>query len=98
MYTSSNHSDLERAFQAALDAQRHKEETDTANDDQLLNDNRNQGLINSIVNNNDRKIKHLENKFNFIVNNYANSSHIKEILEKTKELEDHVFGAPRPHR
>ena len=32
------------------------------------------------------------------MNNYDNSSHIKEVVEKTKEIEKHVFGAPSPHR
>jgi hypothetical protein len=68
----------------------------TGNEDQLHSENKNQGLINTIVNHND-KIKNIENKFNLIVNNYANSSHVKEIVEKTKVLENHVFGAPRPH-
>ena len=32
------------------------------------------------------------------MNDYANSCHIKEIAEKTKEIEKHIFGAPSPHR
>ncbi len=97
MSTSSSSSDVELAFQAALKAQRLREVGDNVNDDQLRNENRNQGLINTIVNCN-RKIKHFENKINFFDNNYANSSHMKEIVEKTKELEQHIVGAPRPHR
>jgi len=97
MSTSSSGSDVELAFQAALKAQRLREVGDNVNDDQLRNENRNQDLINTIVNHN-RKTKHFENKINFIINNYTNSSYIKEIVEKTKELEQHFFGAPRPHR
>jgi hypothetical protein len=33
-----------------------------------------------------------------LINNYANSSHIKEIVEKTRVLEHHVLGASRPLR
>jgi hypothetical protein len=58
--------------------------------------NKNNGLINTIVNHNE-KLKVVENKINYIVNNFANSSHVKEVAEKTKEIEKHVFGAPRPH-
>jgi hypothetical protein len=87
---------LERVFQSAFDTQRHREITGTENEDQLLNDNKNQGLINTIINHNN-KIRNIENTFNIINNNYANSSHAKEIVEKTKELENHVFGALRPH-
>lgn len=43
-------------------------------------------------------MKHFENKFNFIVNNYANSSHVREVLEKMKELEKLTIGALQPHR
>ncbi len=60
-------------------------------DDHLQNDKKNQGLINTIVNHNN-KIKSIENKFNFIINNYANSSHVKEIIEREKEIEKHVMG------
>jgi hypothetical protein len=31
------------------------------------------------------------------VNNFANSSYVKEIIDKTKEIEKHAFGEPRPH-
>jgi hypothetical protein len=44
------------------------------------------------------QIKHIENKFNLLINNYANSSPMKEIVEKTRVLEHHVLGAPRPLR
>jgi hypothetical protein len=57
---------------------------------------RNQGVINTIVNHND-KIKNIENKFNIVVNNLANISHVKQIEKNTKELEKHVSGPPRPH-
>ena len=33
-----------------------------------------------------------------VVNNFANTSHVKEVHERTKELEKHVFGAPQPHK
>ncbi len=33
----------------------------------------------------------------YVVNNFANSDHVKEMVERTKELESHVFGPPRPH-
>jgi hypothetical protein len=29
-----------------------------------------------------------------IVNNFANSSHIREVIDKRKELEKYVFGGP----
>ena len=53
-------------------------------------------MINTIVNHAE-KLKLVESKTNYIVNNFANSSHAREIVEKTKEIEKHVFGAPRPH-
>jgi hypothetical protein len=46
------------------------------NEDHLKNENTNQGLINTIVNYNN-KIKNVEHKMNFIVNNYANASQVK---------------------
>lgn len=65
-------------------------------DDNLHNENKNQGLVNTIVNHN-KKIKSTKNKFNLIVNNFVNFSHVKEIEKQTKEIERHVFGPPRPH-
>jgi hypothetical protein len=62
----------------------------------LKNENTNQGLINTIINHNN-KSKNVEHKVNFIVNNYANSSHVKEIVDKTRDLENHALGTPRPH-
>jgi hypothetical protein len=100
VFTSSSpnhHEDLERTFQAAVDMQQRREASSAEKDDHIQNENKNQGLINTIVNHNN-KLKTIENMFNFIVNNFANSSHVKEVIEKTKELEKHVFGAPRPHR
>jgi hypothetical protein len=91
-----NHSDLDRTLQTALDAQRYREKASDEVDDHIQNENKNQGLTNTIINHN-RKIKNIENKFILIVNNFANSSHVKEVIEKTKQLENHVFGAPRPH-
>jgi hypothetical protein len=96
MYTSSNQSDLDRAFEAALEVQRYRDVVGAGNDEQL-NENKNQGLINTIVNHN-KKIKYFDNKINFIVNNFANATHVKEFVEKTKELEQHISGGPRPHR
>ena len=32
-----------------------------------------------------------------MVNNYANSSHVKEVVEKSNQLEKVIVGAPRPH-
>ena len=61
------------------------------------NENKNQGLINTIINHNS-KLEHIENKFNLMVNNFANSSHIKEIVGKTSELEKLIYGPPQPHR
>jgi hypothetical protein len=58
--------------------------------------NKNNGLISTLVNHKE-KLKLVDNKINYIVNNFANSSHVKEIVEKTKEIEKHVFGAPLPH-
>jgi hypothetical protein len=58
--------------------------------------NKNNGLINTIVNHNE-KLKVVENKINYIVNNFANSSHVKEVAEKTREIEKHIYGAPPPH-
>jgi hypothetical protein len=84
-HTSNNYSELERVFQSPLDSQRHREMTSTTSEDQLQKENKNQKLIDTIVNHNN-KIKNFENKFNFIINNYAHSSHVKEIVEKTKEL------------
>jgi hypothetical protein len=48
------------------------------------------------VNHND-KINKIENKFNLIVNNFANASHMKKIEKNTKELERYVFGPLRSH-
>jgi hypothetical protein len=96
MYSLSNHSDLDRAFDAALAAQRFRDVVGTGDDEQL-NENKNQGFLNTIVNHN-KKIKYFDNKINFIVNNFANASHVRELVEKTKEIEQHIFGGPRPHR
>jgi hypothetical protein len=90
-------SELDRALQMAMDVKKTREGSSAHdNDDSIHNENKNQGLINTIVNHNN-KIKNIEHKFNLIINNYANSSHVKEVVEKTKEIEKHVFGAPRPH-
>ncbi|CAF2092309.1 unnamed protein product [Rotaria magnacalcarata] len=59
--------------------------------------NKNQGLIDTLVNHNNQ-LKQIENKFEFITNNFANSSHVKEIVEKTKEIGNHAYGSPRPHK
>jgi hypothetical protein len=96
MYTLGNNSDLDRAFDAALAAQRYRDVVGTGDGEQV-NENKNQGLLNTIVNHN-KKIKYFDNKINFIVNNFANASHVREYVEKTKEIEQHIFGGPRPHR
>ena len=82
-------SEFENALHEALDKQRSNEE------DNQLNENRNQGLINTILNHNN-KLKMFENKFNLVVNNFANSSHVKEVHERTNELERLIIGAPQP--
>jgi hypothetical protein len=63
-----------------MDAQRHNERLKSEIIDQLDNENYNQGLINTIVNHNS-KIKNIENKFNYVVNNFANSNHVEEMIE-----------------
>ena len=65
--------------------------------DKSMNEHKNQGLINTTVQHND-KIKNIENKVNLIVNNFANSSHVREAVEKPNRMEKHVYGAPVPHR
>jgi hypothetical protein len=87
---------LDRALQEALESQKGQETRNSEKEDLMRNENKNQGLVNTIVNHNN-KLKVVENKINFIINNYANSSHVKEVMEKTKEVEKHVFGAPQPH-
>lgn len=74
-----------------------REELDSAKVDHLQDEQKNMGLINTIVNHNNQ-LKSIDNKFNFVINNFANSSHVKEIIERTNELEKHIVGAPRPHR
>ena len=88
--------DLDRALRLALKAQRNRERSNTRDLEHLHNENKNQGLINTIVNHN-KKIKTIENEFNLIINNFANSTHVKEVVNKMKEIEKHVFGTPRPH-
>ena len=95
--SSRSYSELGRAIQRMLDAQREQEVNIAAGDDHSHTEEKNQGLINTIINHNN-KIKHIENKYNFLVNNFANSSHVKEMVEKTKVLEHHVLGGPRPLR
>jgi len=90
------HQELNLLLQKALRAQKYRNLDKTEKDDQLMSENKNQGLINTIVNYN-QKIQNIENKMNVIVNNFANFSHVKKIVEKTKELEKHIFGTPRPH-
>jgi hypothetical protein len=90
-FSSKKLSEFENALHEALNKQRSDEE------DNQRNENRNQGLINTIVNHNN-KLKMFENKFNLVVNNFANSSHVKEVHERTNELERLVLGAPQPHK
>ena len=87
---------LDRALRLALKAQRNRERSNTRDQEHLHDENKNQGLINTIVNHN-KKTKTIENKFNLIINNFANSTHVKEVVNKMKEIEKHVFGIPRPH-
>ena len=89
--SSKKLSEFENALHEALNKQRSNEE------DNQRNENRNQGLINTIVNHNN-KLKMFENKYNLVVNNFANSSHVKEVHERTNELERLVLGAPQPHK
>jgi hypothetical protein len=89
--SSTKIAEFENALHVALNKQRLVEE------DNQRNENRNQGLINTIVNHNN-KLKMFENKFNLVVNNFANSSHVKEVHERTNELERLVLGAPQPHK
>lgn len=93
---SINQAELDKTLHVALEAQNNRERAKFESNEHLTNENSNKGLINTIVNHN-KKIKNIENKFNYIVNNFANSSHVKEVVEKTKEIENHVFGPPRPH-
>ena len=90
-------SDFELALQKALESRvpgegRKHEETQSN-----INKNQNQGLINTIVNH-DQKLKVIENNFNTIVNNFANSSHVQEVIKNNKILEKHVLGTPQPHK
>lgn len=91
--SAANHSHLDRKLIAAFAAQ--EKEKDKEKEEQG-NQNKNQGLINTIVNHNNQ-LKHIVNKFNYIVNNYANTSHVKEISDKTKYIEKLVTGPPQPH-
>jgi hypothetical protein len=76
-------SEFGNALHVALNRQRSHEEEE----DKQRNENKNQGLITTIVNHNN-KLKMFENKFNLVVNNFANSSHIKEVHERTKEFRE----------
>ncbi len=80
--------------QAVVNMQQSRQTSNNENEDNTMN--KNNGLINTIANHNE-KPKVVENNINYIVNNFANSSHVKEIIDKTKEIERHVFGSPRPH-
>lgn len=85
----------ENAFKMAI---KEKERLSASNHKESLqsNTNNNQGLINTIINHHDR-LEHIENKVNVVVNNFANSSHVREIVEKQKVLEEHIYGKPVPH-
>ena len=85
-----------RSLRVALKAQYNRERSNTHDQERLHNENKNQGLINTIVNHN-KRIKNIENKFNFVINNFVNSNHVKEVAKKVKEIEKHVFGIHRPH-
>ena len=90
--------DTDQSMQPTLEAQRllNQGGTTLEKDDRQENKNQNNGLINTIINHN-KKIKNIENKYNYIVNNFANSSHVREVVEKSKQLEKLVVGVPRPH-
>jgi galactitol-specific phosphotransferase system IIB component len=85
-FASKHHFGLEQALTDVLKKQQYQHQhgdTSMEKKDHLQNENKNQGLINTIVNHNN-KLKNIDNKYNFIVNNYANSSHVKEVIEKQK--------------
>jgi hypothetical protein len=88
---------LDTAIQNALDGNKQREESTDGKGDHMKNEQKNQGLINTSVNHNNQ-IKNVDNKINFVINNFANSSHIKEIHEKTKELERHIVRASQSHK
>ncbi len=90
-------SSIDQAARSAFDLQKRGEESNDIKVDHLQNEQKNQGLINTLINHNNQ-LKNINNKFNFITNNFANSSHIKEIIEKTNDIEKHIVGAPQPHK
>ncbi|CAF2087956.1 unnamed protein product, partial [Rotaria magnacalcarata] len=95
-YNQGSRTHLDKGLHTALEAQQQSDSQSTGKEDKQQTNNKNQCLVNTLVNHNNN-IKNIEDKYNFIVNNYANSSHVKEYIEKTKEIEKHVLGAPRPH-
>jgi hypothetical protein len=89
-------SELEKALHLALNKHDRHGGRFHHDDDQRFDSN-NHGLINTIVNHNN-KLKIIENKFNLMVDNFANASQLKEVAEKHQDLEKHIFGTPRPHK
>ena len=96
-YTGEHLSALDQAIKTAFELHNRREQSEDLGAEHLKNEQKNQGLINTLINHNNQ-LKKIDNKFNFIINNFANSSHVKEISEKTKELEMHIGGPPQPHR
>jgi len=70
-FASKHHFDLEQALTDALKTQQYQHQhgdTSMEKKDHLQNENKNQGLINTIVNHNNT-LKNIDKKYNFIVNN-----------------------------
>ena len=61
-YNHGSRTHLDRALHTALELQQQSDSQSTEKEDQQQTDNKNQGLINTIVNHNN-KIKNIENKF-----------------------------------
>ena len=65
-----NQSRLDQILQNSLKQYSHQENIQSGNNDQLRNENKNQDVVNTIVNHNNR-IKNVENKMNLIINHFA---------------------------
>jgi hypothetical protein len=91
----SNQTDLDHVFKLAFDAERlrQNERFNAKNDDHLQSKNQNRGLINAIINHNN-KIKDIENKFNLIVNNYEHDKRIDELFRRLYGLIDTTTHTP----
>jgi hypothetical protein len=73
--TSDRYAALDHAVKTALELRKRREDSNNVKMDHLQNEQKNQGLIDTIVNHNNQ-LKNIDNKFNFIMNNFANSSHV----------------------